>query len=184
MKVIKGNNNIVLVENIDGSIAQEIELDDKTSVITNSDKTNTFDSKDELRTYIASAAVGKFPTIPNVGEKCEYNKVYKYGVNKVKCVQEHTRMAFTPEETPALWLIIKTVSQSDYPVWKQPTGAHARHPDRAALHHRHPHRLRLAPARYQCRHQGRRAAIQAHERQRRGSVRPRGRDRRLVPGAP
>lgn len=124
MKVIKGNNNIVLVENIDGSIAQEIELDDKTSVITNSDKTNTFNSKDELRTYIASAAVGKFPTIPNVGEKCEYNKVYKYRANKVKCVQEHTRMAFTPEETPALWLIIKTVSQSDYPVWKQPTGAH------------------------------------------------------------
>jgi len=123
MKVIKGNNNIGLVENIDGSITQEIELDDKTSVITNSDKTNTFNSKDELRTYIASTAVGKFPTIPNVGEKCELNKVYKYGKDKVKCVQEHTRMAFTPEETPALWLIIKTVSQSDYPVWKQPIGS-------------------------------------------------------------
>ena len=123
MKVIKGNNNIVLVENIDGSIAQEIELDDKTSVITNSDKTNTFNSKDELRTYIASVAVDKFPTIPNIGEKCEYNKVYKYESNKVKCVQEHTRMAFTPEETPNLWLIIPTIT-SGYPDWKQPTGAH------------------------------------------------------------
>ena len=117
MKVIKGNNNIVLVENIDGSIAQEIELDDKTSVITNSDKTNTFNSKDELRTYIASAAVGKFPTIPNVGEKCEYNKVYKYGANKVKCLQEHERMIFTPEKTPNLWLIIPTIT-SGYPDWK------------------------------------------------------------------
>ena len=123
MKVIKGNNNIVLVENIDGSIAQEIELDDKTSVITNSDKTNTFNSKEELRTYIASVAVDKFPNIPNVGEKCEYNKVYKYGANKVKCVQEHTRMAFTQEQTPALWLIIPTVT-AGYPAWKQPTGAH------------------------------------------------------------
>jgi len=32
-------------------------------------------------------------------------------------------MYYTPEETPALWLIIPTIS-ADYPVWIQPTGAH------------------------------------------------------------
>lgn len=124
MKKIKGNNNFLLIENADGSFSQELEIDDKTTVITSSDSVNTFNSRSELQTYIASVAVDKFSNIPKVGEKCELNKVYKYGKDKVKCLQEHERMNFTPEETPALWLIIKTVSQSDYPTWKQPTGAH------------------------------------------------------------
>ena len=75
-----------------------------------------------LVTYIASQDSGNYPPIPNVGEWCEA-KVYSYNGDKVKCLQPHTRMHFTPEETPALWLIIETVTQG-YPEWKQPTGAH------------------------------------------------------------
>lgn len=124
MKKIKGNNNFLLIENADGSFSQELEIDDKTTVITSSDSVNTFNSRSELQTYIASVSVDKFIDIPDVGRKCELNKIYKYGKDKVKCLQEHDRMNFTPEETPALWLIIKTVLQSDYPTWKQPAGAH------------------------------------------------------------
>lgn len=123
MKAIQGNNNIVLIENLDGSFAPEIELDNKTSVITSSDKTNVFANQDELRTFIAGLDASKFPQIPAVGQQCEKGMVYAYGTNKAKCLQSHTRMTFTPEETPALWLIIPTVT-SGYPAWVQPTGAH------------------------------------------------------------
>lgn len=124
MKKIKGNNNFLLIENVDGSLNEELEIDDKTTVITSSDSVNTFNSRSELQTYIASVSVDKFIDIPDVGMRCEFNKIYKYGKDKVKCLQEHDRTNFTTEETPALWLIIKTVSQSDYPAWKQPTGVH------------------------------------------------------------
>lgn len=123
MKTIHGNNNIVLIENIDGTLASEIELDNKTSVITSSDVVNTFETHEELVTFIASMQAEKFPPIPNEEEPCEYLKIYRYGDNKVKCLQGHTRMHYTPEETPDLWLIIPTVS-AGYPVWKRPTGVH------------------------------------------------------------
>jgi hypothetical protein len=122
MKTVTGKNNIVLVENFDGSFNEEIELDSNTSIVTGNEA-HEFDTQEQLRTFIASINTAKFPTIPNVGEKCELNKVYAYGGDKVKCLQEHTRMHYTPEETPALWLIIPTVTEG-YPEWKQPTGAH------------------------------------------------------------
>ncbi|MDX9703989.1 MAG: hypothetical protein RBU23_13235 [Candidatus Auribacterota bacterium] len=74
-----------------------------------------------LVTYIAGQDASNYPPIPNVGEWCEA-KVYSYNGDKVKCLQPHTRTHYTPEETPALWLIIPTVS--GYPEWVQPTGSH------------------------------------------------------------
>ena len=121
MKIVQGNNQIVLVENLDGSFNPELQPDSNTSIIT-SNIAHAFNSQNELRTFIASQDVIKFPTIPKEGEMCELNKIYAYGTDKGKCLQEHTRMHYTPEETPALWLIIPTVE--DYPVWVQPTGAH------------------------------------------------------------
>ncbi len=59
MKKIKGNNNFLLIENADGSFSQELEIDDKTTVITSSDSVNTFNSRSELQTYIASVSVDK-----------------------------------------------------------------------------------------------------------------------------
>ena len=122
MKKIQGNNNIALVKALNGEFLPEFELDDKTSLITSSDDVNIFNTQEELQTFIASQAVINFPPIPNIGELCEKNKIYAYGTDKVKCLQEHNRMNYTPEETPALWLIIPTVE--DYPVWVQPTGGH------------------------------------------------------------
>jgi len=123
MKTINGNNNIVLVENLDGTFNEEFILDSKTTLITGSDKTNVFNTQSELQTYIAGLDVANFPTIPTVGKSCELNKVYAYGTKKAKCLQDHTRMAFTPEQTPALWLVIDTIT-AGYPAWKQPTGGH------------------------------------------------------------
>ena len=117
MKKIKGNNNFGLIGNA------EYEIDDKTSVITNAEVAEAFDTKEQLRTFVASMNIGKFPPIPDLGQNCEKGKIYKYGNNKVKCVQSHDRMHYTPEQTPALWLIIPTVEQG-YPDWNQPVGGH------------------------------------------------------------
>lgn len=64
------------------------------------------------------------PALPDIGEWVEKDRVYDYGANLVKCIQGHYRMQFLPEETPALFNIILKVSSEEYPVWKQPTGAH------------------------------------------------------------
>lgn len=106
MKTIQVNNNIILIEDLDGKMLPEIELDDKTSLITSSDVVNTFNTQEELVTYIASKEAAKFPPLPDVGEQVEKGVVYSYNGNKAKCLQSHTRMHYAPEETPALFLII------------------------------------------------------------------------------
>ena len=64
------------------------------------------------------------PPLPNIGVWCEKDRVYAYGDKLVKCIKGHWRMNFTPEETPALFNIITKVSDTEYPLWVQPTGAH------------------------------------------------------------
>lgn len=47
---------------------------------------------------------------------------YQYNGKLYKCVQAHTTQAdWTPDVTPALWVI---VSLEEWPDWVQPTGAH------------------------------------------------------------
>ena len=47
---------------------------------------------------------------------------YQYNGKLYKCVQAHTTQAdWTPDVTPALWVI---VSLEEWPEWVQPTGAH------------------------------------------------------------
>lgn len=112
----------VLSQNI-GLIGNDWVIGHPTMIFTDDDvPVEVFTNHDELNTFIASQGIENYPSIPIVGEQCEFNKIYAYGVDKVKCLQEHIRMAFTPEETPALWLIIYTVV--GYPEWVQPTGAH------------------------------------------------------------
>ena len=112
----------VLSQNI-GLIGSDWIIEHPTMIFTDDNiDVQVFNTQAELVTHIAGLEANKFPPIPEIGEKCELNKIYAYGTDKAKCVQEHTRMHFTPEETPALWLVIRTVI--GYPVWKQPTGAH------------------------------------------------------------
>lgn len=111
-----------ICHNEDGSVMHFGETDVNQVTNTAQPVLEGYDSEDELVTAIASKDIGLFPVIPNEGEWCEINKVYAYGNDKVKCLQSHNRMHYTPEETPALWLIIETVE--DYPVWVQPLGAH------------------------------------------------------------
>ena len=52
----------------------------------------------------------------SAGERRRFNGVL------YKCVQAHTTQAdWTPDITPALWVV---VSIEEYPEWVQPTGAH------------------------------------------------------------
>ena len=52
----------------------------------------------------------------SVGDRVQYNGTL------YKCVQAHTAQSdWTPDATPALWVI---VSIDEYPEWVQPTGAH------------------------------------------------------------
>ena len=81
-----------------------------------------FQDEVALNYAIAQKSVNSFPIIPAIGDKCIKNVIYSYGVKMVKCLQDHIRMHYTPEETPALWLIIEHI-EVGYPTWKQPTGA-------------------------------------------------------------
>ena len=122
MRTITGKNNIVLVERLDGSFNDEIQLDPNTSLITGGNA-HEFNTQEELRTFIAGQDVAKFPVIPAVGEPCQKGKTYAYGEDKAKCLQDHSRMHYPIEDTPALWLVIQTIA-AGYPEWKQPTGGH------------------------------------------------------------
>ncbi len=84
---------------------------------------DTFATEEELNYHISQKKPSDFPVLPSVSQWCEINKVYAYGDKMVKCLQPHNRMHYAPEETPALFLIIEPTG-TDYPVWKQPTGAH------------------------------------------------------------
>lgn len=98
-------------------------LEHPTTVFTNDNiEVITYASKDLLNTAVASMAVVKFKPIPSLGEWCEEKVIYAYGVDKAVCVQGHNRMSFKPEDTPALFTVIKTIT-TDYPVWKQPIGS-------------------------------------------------------------
>lgn len=47
---------------------------------------------------------------------------YQYDGKLYRCVQAHSTQAdWTPDQTPALWVII---SLEEFPEWVQPTGAH------------------------------------------------------------
>lgn len=70
------------------------------------------------------ARITTSPALPKIGEWVEKDRVYSYGDKLVKCVQSHYRMHYLPEETPALFIVIDKVTAEEYPVWKQPTGAH------------------------------------------------------------
>ena len=50
-----------------------------------------------------------------------------------KCVQAHTSQAnWTPDATPALWVVI---SLEEWPEWMQPTGAHDAYAEGAKVSH-------------------------------------------------
>lgn len=119
MTDIRVNNKHILI------VSDEIVVDDyfESARIESPHPVNTFDTEEQNVTFIASMQVGKFPHIPEIGEWCEGNKVYAYGTDKAKCLQGHNRMSFAIEDTPALWLIIPTIS-AGYPQWVQPSGAH------------------------------------------------------------
>ena len=52
----------------------------------------------------------------SVGDRVQYNGIL------YKCIQAHTAQSdWTPDATPALWVI---VTVEEWPEWVQPTGAH------------------------------------------------------------
>jgi len=105
-------------------IGADTVLDHPSTIFTNDNiAVSVFGNETELNYAISQKSVTSFPSLPNVGQEVIMNKVYAYGTKMVKCLQSHTRMSFTPEQTPALFLIIEPTG-TDYPVWKQPTGAH------------------------------------------------------------
>ena len=57
--------------------------------------------------------------MPPEGEQVSRGQVYDFEGTVYVCVQDHTRMAFPPDQTPALF----TPARSQYDAWVQPTGA-------------------------------------------------------------
>ena len=125
MKELKYPENIKywIVHNEDGSVMHTGITEPNQVTTTGQPVFESADTEEGLRTIIAGKDVTLFPPIPQEGEQCEEGKIYRYGDDKIKCLQGHTRTHYTPEETPALWLIIPTVTEG-YPEWAQPTGSH------------------------------------------------------------
>lgn len=99
-------------------------LNHPTTIFTNDDVDVIIsDTEDDLNYKISQQSPDKFIPLPDTGSWCEINWVYGYGNKMIKCLQSHYRMHFAPEDTPALFLIIEPTGE-DYPVWRQPTGAH------------------------------------------------------------
>ena len=69
----------------------------------------------------ALAGIDLYP-VWAVGIAVAKDSRYQYNGKLYKCVQAHTTQAdWTPDITPALWVI---VSLEEWPEWIQPTGAH------------------------------------------------------------
>lgn len=113
-------NKHILVVPVSGDVVLD-EYYDKARIET-LHSVHAFDTVEQKTTFIASMSTAQFPALPAIGEWCEINSVYAYGVNKAKCLQSHNRMQYALEDTPALWQVIVTVV--GYPVWVQPEGAH------------------------------------------------------------
>lgn len=108
---------------INVALVDGVLLEHPTTVFTNDNiEVITYTTKELLNTAVASMAVAKFKPLPIIGEWCEEKVIYAYGLDKAVCVQSHKRMDLKPEDTPALFTIIKTIA-ADYPVWKQPIGS-------------------------------------------------------------
>ncbi len=84
-------------------------LNHPSTIFTNDNITvNTFLTVDDCEKYLSvSLNASAFPTLPSVGAWVEEGRVYSYNDKMVKCIQSHTRMSFTPEETPALFSIFR-----------------------------------------------------------------------------
>ena len=119
INIIEGNKNkFFLLTDNEG--IKEGEIDEQTSVITNA-VVDKFTTKEELNYHIATRSVSSYPPLPEAGRIFE--KYYSWNGKIVKCIKEHDRMHFAPDQTPALFNIIDPI-QEGYPAWKQPTGAH------------------------------------------------------------
>jgi hypothetical protein len=59
-----------------------------------------------------------------VGADVKIGEIYAYGNSLYRCVQAHrTQADWTPDRTPALWVVFYELSAGPQP-WKQPAGAH------------------------------------------------------------
>ena len=79
----------------------------------------------EVRPQLNDQLALKYSTmypIWTIGIAVEVGHRYQYGDILYKCIQAHTTQAdWTPDITPALWVI---VSLEEWPDWVQPTGSH------------------------------------------------------------
>ncbi len=82
-----------------------------------------FETEEQLNYHLARLSPEAVPPLPSEGW-IEKDKVYSYEGKLLKCIQGHNRTIFSPFDTPALFNVIEPVSGEDYPVWKQPAGAH------------------------------------------------------------
>lgn len=99
-----------IVHNADGSVMHEGTTEPNQVTSTGLPVMDGFDSDEGRITFIGQMDVNLFPPIPLEGEECKYLKVYRYGDNKARCEQKHTRTFRTPEEEPALWTVIPTIA--------------------------------------------------------------------------
>ena len=80
--------------------------------LTVSGQTIVYDSNEN--TYLGKLVgkAGAYNPLPNIGELCEAGMIYGYNNGLVICRQTHNRTIYSPEETPALFIVYRADAAS------------------------------------------------------------------------
>ena len=85
---------------------------------------NQYDYLYSLRDYAE-----RMEPLPEEGQRVYEDTVYYYGDLILLAIQDHDRMHYEPQDTPALFNVIMLPEEGRlYPPWKQPLGEHDAYP--------------------------------------------------------
>ena len=77
------------------------------ATITGNDKLLPNDVDENAFLGKVAGKAGSYNPLPSVGEWCEAKTIYAYNNGLVICRQSHARTIYTPEETPALFIVYR-----------------------------------------------------------------------------
>lgn len=75
--------------------------------VTGNDKTMPNDVDENVFLGKVAGSGGNYNPLPAVGEWCEAGVIYGYGNGLIICRQSHFRTNFSPEDTPALFIVYR-----------------------------------------------------------------------------
>ena len=103
MKQILSLNYAMVLANADA-----FELNHPSTIYTNDNvEVLTGANTDEVEAKLIAATISVLPTLPDVGMEVIKDKLYLYNGTVYRCEQTHIRMAYTPDQTLALFSVFR-----------------------------------------------------------------------------